>query len=433
MRVPGDKSMSHRALLLGAAAKGETMIAGLLDAADVHATAAALRALGVRLYHADTGLWHVHGRGADGFESPATVLDMGNSGTGARLLAGLLTGTDVTATFTGDASLSRRPMARVLSPLTDMGATVLARADQFMPFSLRGAGRGGVRGIDYALPVPSAQVKSALLLAGLFADVTVTIRESLPSRDHTEIMLRHFGASIEQAQGVITLHGGRPLAGCAVDIPGDPSAAAFAAAAAVITPGSAIVLRHVNINPTRTGFYDALRAMGARLTYEHKRSVGGEDVADITVAYADDLRGTNIAPEQIPAMVDEIPALAVVASCARGKTVLRGLRELRVKESDRVALMARGLTACGVTVDVDGDDMTITGTGGPPAGGAVVETAMDHRIAMAFLTLGGVCVAPVTVDDARPIATSFPAFTRVMNGLGARIGDDGVLLDWRHG
>ena len=418
-RIPGDKSMSHRALLLGAAAKGETIIAGLLDAADIRATAAALRALGVRIYHADTGLWHVHGAGPAGFSSPATVLDMGNSGTGARLLAGLLTGTGVTATFSGDKSLSKRPMRRVLEPLARMGAAVIARDDNFMPFTLRGAGTATP--IDYELPVPSAQVKSAVLLAGLFADGATVVREPRPTRDHTEIMLRHFGADIETKDGVIALRGGRILEGAALDIPGDPSAAAFVAAAAALTPGSNVKLSGVCVNPTRTGFYDALRAMGASVAFEHEKTVGGERVADIRVMGGPPLRGITVAADHIPAMVDEIPVLCVMAACAHGVTTLRGLAELRVKESDRVALMAAGLRANGVDVTVDGDDMAITGAGGPVPGGATVETAMDHRIAMSFLVLGGAAAKPVTIDDDRYIGTSFPGFAKLLNGLGADI------------
>jgi 3-phosphoshikimate 1-carboxyvinyltransferase len=420
-RIPGDKSMSHRALLLGAVAKGETIIAGLLDAADIRATGAALRATGVRVYHAETGLWHVHGAGPEALVSPAAVLDMGNSGTGARLLAGLLTGTDVTATFTGDKSLSKRPMRRVLEPLSRMGAAVIARDDNYMPFTLRGAGQATP--IDYELPVPSAQVKSAVLLAGLFADGATIVREPRPTRDHTEIMMRHFGADIETKDGVITLHGGRILEGCALDIPGDPSAAAFVAAAAALTPGSNVKLAGVCINPTRTGFYDVLREMGASVTFEHEKIQGGERVADIRVMGGAALRGITVAEDRIPAMVDEIPVLCAVAAYAGGTTTLRGLAELRVKESDRVALMAKGLRANGIEVTVDGDDMTITGADGPVPGGATVETAMDHRIAMAFLVLGGAALKPVTIDDDKYIGTSFPGFAKLLNGLGADIAD----------
>lgn len=420
-RIPGDKSLSHRALMLGAVARGETIIAGLLDAADIHATAAALRALGVRVHHADTGLWHVQGAGPGALRSPSQVLDMGNSGTGARLLAGLLTGTDVTATFTGDASLSRRPMRRVLEPLSSMGATVLARDGNAMPFTLRGAGNGKAATIDYTLPVASAQVKSAILLAGLFTNGTTIVREPRATRDHSEIMLRHFGATVEAADGVITLHGGRPLQGCAVDIAADPSAAAFIAAAAIMTPGSDITLRRVGINPTRTGFFKTLQAMGADIKFAHEATQCGERVADILVTGGGKLRGVTVEAADVPAMIDEIPILAMVAATAHGTTVIRGLAELRVKESDRLALVAAGLAACGVDTIVDGDDLTIHGTGGDVAGDAFIETAMDHRIAMSFLVLGGVAQAPVTIDDDRFIATSFPHFAKVMNDLGADI------------
>lgn len=420
-RIPGDKSMSHRALMLGAVATGETIISGLLEAADILSTAAALRALGVRLHQADTGLWHVHGRGPGSLKSPDTPLDMGNSGTGARLLAGLLAGLPVTATFAGDASLSRRPMRRVLAPLRDMGASVIAREGDMMPFTLRGADK--VTTIDYTLPVPSAQVKSAILLAGLFADGTTIVREPRATRDHTETMLRHFGADIETRDNVITLRGGRALAGCAIDIPGDPSAAAFIAAAAVITPESDVKMPRIGINPTRTGFYDALRAMGADIGMINESVEGGERIATIHIRGGAALRGITVAPEQVPAMIDEIPVLAAVAACAQGTTILRGLSELRVKESDRLALVARGLAACGVDVTVDGDDLTIHGTGGAVPGGAVIETAMDHRIAMSFLVLGGAAKAPVIIDDDRYIGTSFPDFVKVMKELGADIAD----------
>lgn len=419
-RIPGDKSMSHRALLLGAAAKGETIISGLLEAADIRATAAALRMLGVKLYHADTGLWHVHGAGPGAFKSPAHVLDMGNSGTGARLLAGLLAGTDVTATFAGDASLSRRPMKRVLEPLRRMGAQVMARDDNLMPFTIRGAG-AAISPIDYELPVPSAQVKSAILLAGLFADGDTIVREPRRTRDHTEIMLRHFGATIGSVENVIKLHGGKPLQGCAIDIPGDPSAAAFIAAAAAITPGSDVRLGGVCVNSTRTGFYDALKDMGADISFERERTQVGERIADIRVRGGAPLTGINVAPEHVPAMIDEIPVLAIVAAVAAGDTRLCGLAELRVKESDRLALVARGLAACGVETAVDGDDLTVRGTGGTVPGGAVIETAMDHRIAMSFLVLGGAADNEITIDDDKYIGTSFPDFAKVMNELGAAI------------
>ena len=425
-RSPGDKSMSHRALMLGAAAKGETIIAGLLESADIRATAAALRALGVRLYRGETGLWHVDGRGPAAFRSPETALDMGNSGTGVRLLAGLVAGSAATATFTGDASLARRPMGRVLAPLALMGAQFIARDGDRLPFTLRGA--GAATAIAYAPPVPSAQVKSAILLAGLFADGETVVTEARPTRDHTEIMMRHFGADLRAQDGHVTLRGGRPLEGCSVDIPGDASAAAFVAAAAALTPGSDVKLAQVGVNPARTGFYDALREMGADVSFTGRNALNGEAVADIAIRGGAVLAGITVEPDRIPAMVDEIPILAVAAACAAGVTRLCGLGELRVKESDRVALMAAGLTACGAAVEVIGDDMVIHGAGRPPAGGALVETAMDHRIAMSFLVLGGVADEPVTVDDARWIGTSFPDFAGVMNRLGAAIGENTDLV-----
>lgn len=428
-RIPGDKSMSHRALMLGALAEGETIIGNLLDSADVRATAAALQAMGVRLGRAETGLWHVHGRGPHHLHSPSAVLDCGNSGTSARLLAGLVTGCGLTATFTGDDSLRRRPMKRVLEPLSQMGATVLARDGALMPFTLQGPQKTSA--FSYELPVPSAQVKSALLLAGLFGDGPVTVTEPRATRDHTEIMMRHFGADVKTDGRHITLTGGQLFAGASIQVPGDPSSAAFATAAAVINADADITLGRVGVNPTRTGFYDALHAMGADVRFAHETTENGERVAEINVRGGKKLQGIDIAPEQIPAMVDEIPALAIVAACAAGKTTLRGLAELRVKESDRIALMAAGLQACGTAVEVIGDDLIVHGTGRPPQGGAVIDTAFDHRIAMSFLVLGTVTAEPVTVDDDRSIETSFPRFAHLMNGLGAAIGEDTVFVAWQ--
>jgi 3-phosphoshikimate 1-carboxyvinyltransferase len=279
--------------------------------------------------------------------------------------------------------------------------------------------------------MPSAQVKSAILLAGLFADGETIVTETRATRDHTEIMMRHFGVAITAKDGRITLKGGTPIAGCSVEIPGDPSAAAFIAAAAVLRADSDVTMNRICINPTRIGFYDVLRAMGADITIAHERIENGERVADITIRGGAQISGIIVTPERIPAMVDEIPILAAIAACAQGPTILQGLAELRIKESDRVALMAAGLKACGVEVEIDGDDMTIHGQGQPPRGGALVETALDHRIAMSFLVLGTVTDEPVTVDDARPIGTSFPDFAKVMNDLGAQIAkpDSPVFAD----
>lgn len=429
-RIPGDKSMSHRALMLGAVAKGETIIGGLLESADIRATAAALRALGVKLGRLESGLWQIQGSGPQGLRSPAQILDMGNSGTGARLLAGLLTGTDVTATFAGDKSLSRRPMKRILAPLAQMGATILARDDDFMPFTLRGAG-AAVKPLRYEMVVPSAQVKSALLLAGLFADGQMIIDEKQATRDHTEIMLAHFGAAIRKEETRIILEGGAPLAGCGLEIPGDPSAAAFIVAAALLGEGAAVTLPGIGVNPTRSGFYEILRAMGADISFNAQPAMNGEAVATIIVRGGKDLNAVEVSPAQIPALIDEIPILAVVAAFARGRTILRGLAELRVKESDRVEFMARGLAACGVRVEIEGDDLIIIGDGQPPPGGALIETAQDHRIAMSFLILGGASKEGVTIDDDHFIDTSFPDFAALMNGLGARIAppDSPVFAD----
>lgn len=419
-RIPGDKSISHRALMIGAVATGETIISGLLESADIHATAMALRALGVRIGRDDSGLWQVRGRGPDALRDPAQVLDMGNSGTGVRLLAGLVAGLDVTATFAGDASLSKRPMKRVLEPLAAMGAEILARDGVALPFTLRGAGTR-TKPLTYDMPVPSAQVKSAILLAGLFADGETIITESRRTRDHTEIMLVHYGADITATDGRIVLKGGKLLPGGSVQVPGDPSAAAFIAAATVLNGESEVTMNRICVNPTRIGFYEVLREMGADIVISRPRCEYGELVADITIRGDAKLSGIDVNPERIPAMVDEVPILAAVAACADGVTRLRGLAELRVKESDRVALMAAGLLGCGVDAGVSGDDMTIRGNGHAPRGGALIDTAMDHRIAMSFLTLGTVTEEPVTIDDERMIGTSFPGFAAVLNDLGAAI------------
>jgi 3-phosphoshikimate 1-carboxyvinyltransferase len=419
VRVPGDKSISHRALMLGAVAAGETVIAGLLEGDDVRATAMAVRALGARVEREPSGLWHVHGVGHAGLAEPSAPLDLGNAGTGVRLLMGLVAGHPITAVFTGDASLSARPMGRVLEPLARMGATHLARAGGRLPVALRGA--QALAPINYTPPVPSAQVKSAVLLAALRADGTTTVTEPTPTREHTEVMLAHFGADVAVEGGAVSVTGGRVLRGCAVDVPADPSAAAFPALAALLVEGSEVRLPGVLVSARRDGFFRAAQRMGADIVYAAQRAGGAGPVADIVVRGTGPLEAIDVAPEDVPAMVDEVPALAMLAACARGTSRLHGLAELRVKESDRLAAVARGLAACGARVEVEGDTLTIHGTGAPPAGGAEIATDLDHRIAMAFLTLGCATAAPISVDDGGPIGTSFPHFAEVMAAAGADI------------
>lgn len=420
VRVPGDKSISHRALMLGGIAVGETTIHGLLEGEDVLRTAAAMRALGAAAERFADGTWQVSGRGVGGLTEPAEVLDMGNAGTGARLLMGLLATGDGTAFLTGDASLRRRPMGRVAEPLRQIGAEILARSGDRLPLAVRAA-RDPLP-IAYRLPVPSAQVKSAILLAGLNAPGRTAVIEPEPTRDHTELMLRHFGADIAvepTAEGRRTTLAGQPeLLGRTVRVPADPSSAAFPLVAALLLEGSALTLLEVGMNPHRTGLIETLREMGADIAVENARTEAGEPVADLAVR-ASRLRGVEVPAARAPAMIDEYPILAVAAACAEGRTVMHGLAELRVKESDRLAAIARGLAACGVAAEVVGDSLAVEG--GRPAGGGRIATALDHRIAMAFLVLGMAAAAPVEVDDAAPIETSFPGFAALMNGLGADI------------
>jgi len=420
--VPGDKSVSHRCLMFAALASGTSRISGLLEGEDVLATAGALRAMGVDLAREPDGGWRVEGRGSDGLAEPGDVLDLGNAGTGARLLMGILAGQPFTSVLSGDASLRRRPMRRVTEPLGLMGAAFAGRSGGRLPLAV--TGRRPLRAIDYASPVASAQVKSAVLLAGLFADGTTTVREPLPSRDHTERMLRAMGAEVAvedlpDGARAASVRGGASLAAQSLVVPGDPSSAAFPTVAALITPGSALRLGGVATNPLRAGLYTTLREMGARIRLTNERTAGGEPVADLEIE-ASDLGGVEVPPERAPSMIDEYPVLAVAAAFARGRTVMRGLAELRVKESDRLATMAHGLAACGVRVRVEGDDLTVEG-GGPPAGGAAIDAHLDHRIAMSFLVLGGRAREPVTVEGAETIETSFPGFRGLMNGLGCRI------------
>jgi 3-phosphoshikimate 1-carboxyvinyltransferase len=430
-QAPGDKSISHRALMIGASAVGETVIDGLLEGADVLATARAVEALGAEVERIGSGRWRVVGRGVGGLAEPEGVLDLGNAGTGVRLLMGLCATHPFTTFFTGDASLVRRPMARVIEPLTRMGAEARAHSGGRLPLALVGCAEPVP--IRYRPPVASAQVKSAILFAGLNTPGRTTVIEPRPSRDHTERLLRHFGATIETATEsdgaqAIALAGQPELTGRPVAVPGDPSSAAFALVAALMIPGAAVTIRNVGLNPLRAGLFEALEAMGADLERSSLRDVGGEPVADIT-ARGGALEGIDWPAEKAPAMIDEYPILAIAAAAARGATTLRGLGELRVKESDRLSLIARGLAACGVAIEEGREHLVIHGCGGRPPGlapgAAPVETHLDHRIAMAFLVLGAASRAPVAIDDGGMIETSFPDFVGFMERLGADIGATG--------
>jgi 3-phosphoshikimate 1-carboxyvinyltransferase len=422
IRVPGDKSISHRALMLGALAVGRTHITGLLEGEDVLATAAALNALGANAVRKERA-WVVDGVGVGGLGEPDDLLDLGNSGTSARLLLGILATHPVTAFVTGDASLRRRPMGRVTEPLSRFGARFLTREGARLPLAITGA-RDPVP-IEYRLPVPSAQVKSAVLLAGLNTPGETSVIEPLATRDHTERMLRHFGGkvTVEPDAGGgkrITIEGCPELAAAPIFVPGDISSAAFALIAALIVPGSEITIEGVGVNPLRAGLLDCLQEMGADLSLRNAREEGGEPVADLH-ARAGELRAADIPPERAPRMIDEYPILAMAAACAPGRTRMRGLAELRVKESDRLAAIAGGLAACGVRVAVEGDDLIVDGDGRPPEGGAMIATQLDHRIAMAFLVLGLAAREPVRIDDGHPIATSFPDFVPSMSRIGAAV------------
>jgi 3-phosphoshikimate 1-carboxyvinyltransferase len=423
VRVPGDKSISHRALILGALATGTTRIAGLLEAEDVAATAGALSALGAEVERSNSKVT-VRGQGIGGLRAPASPLDFGNSGTAARLMLGVIAGHDMEVELTGDASLQRRPMGRVLAPLAAMGLQTGAEADRAtLPLVVRGT--SDLLPVVYGLPVPSAQVKSAVLLAGLHAPGRTTVIEPLATRDHTERMLGFFGAELvgeERGEGAraVTVCGDAELHGASIAVPGDPSSAAFLIAAALIAPGSDIVIEGVLLNPTRSGFIETLVEMGANIDILDRRDEGGEPVGDLRVR-SSALKAVRVTRERAPSMIDEYPILACVAAFAEGETAMEGLAELKVKESDRLAATEAGLAACGVSVRVAGDDLFVDGTGAV-AGGARVATLMDHRIAMAFLTLGLGARAPVTVDDVTMIGTSFPGFVPLMTRLGANFG-----------
>jgi 3-phosphoshikimate 1-carboxyvinyltransferase len=421
VRAPGDKSISHRALILGALASGVTEIEGLLEGEDVKRTAAAMASFGAGVERLGEGRWRVEGRG--GFSEPSDVVDCGNAGTGVRLIMGAAAGFDLAVTFTGDASLRSRPMNRVLKPLGEMGASWIARGGGRLPLTLKG---GDLRRIAYRLPEPSAQVKSAVLLAGLQAAGGAEVIEPEATRDHTERMLRGFGAQVEVSEeGAgrrIMLAGGQRLTGTRVHVPGDPSSAAFPLVAALITPGSEVTVEGMLLNALRIGLLDTLGEMGADLSVTNLRDEGGETVADVTARYSE-LEGVEVPPERAPSMIDEYPILAVAAAFARGRTTMRGIGEMRVKESDRIALMAAGLSACGVEVEEGPEHMTVVGSEAV-RGGARVVTHGDHRIAMSHLILGQAAEQPVSVDEPGMIATSFPGFVAMMQGLGGEIAEE---------
>ncbi len=425
--VPGDKSISHRSLILGAMAVGETRITGLLEGEDVLDTAKAMRAFGAEVTDHGNGEWSVHGVGVGGFAEPENVIDCGNSGTGVRLIMGTMATTGISATFTGDASLNKRPMARVTDPIALFGAQSVGRSGGRLPMTIVGAANPVP--VRYVVPMPSAQVKSAVLLAGLNAPGQTVVIEKEATRDHTERMLTGFGATVTTEvtdEGrVITLTGQPELKPQTIVVPRDPSSAAFPVCAAIITPGSDVLVPNIGLNPTRAGLFTTLREMGADLTYENEREEGGEPVADLRAKFSPKLKGIEVDPARAASMIDEYPVLSVVASFATGDTVMRGVKELRVKESDRIDAMATGLRANGVSVDEGDDWWIVTGMGhGNVPGGATCVSHLDHRIAMAFMVMGMATQNPVSLDDGGPIATSFPIFEPLMDSLGAKVTRD---------
>ena len=420
LRVPGDKSMSHRALMFGAIAKGETVVEGLLEAEDVLNTGKAMAALGASVKKGEDGKWRIGGVGIKGLHSPRTPLDFGNSGTGVRLAMGLMCTTPMVARCIGDASLSKRPMGRVTDPLTLFGARFDASEGKRLPLTMHGAPKP--KAVTYTLPMASAQVKSAVLLAGINAVGTTTVIEPVATRDHTERMLKAFGAKIvtveKDGARHISITGGNELKAQKISVPGDPSSAAFPMVAALITTGSNILIENIMLNPTRTGLITTLQDMGADITIENRRTSGGEDVGDLRIT-SSKLKGVTVPADRAPSMIDEYPILAVAASFAEGTTRMNGLEELRVKESDRLAAVEAGLKANGVKTQSGPDWLEVEGGGAP--GGGTVATHMDHRIAMSFLVMGLASKAETKVDDASFIATSFPGFAELLNDLGARI------------
>ncbi|MEM9469644.1 MAG: 3-phosphoshikimate 1-carboxyvinyltransferase [Pseudomonadota bacterium] len=422
--IPGDKSISHRALMFGGLAIGETTISGLLEGEDVHRTADAMRAMGATISKNEDGTWICQGVGIGGLKEPSNILDMGNSGTSTRLLMGLIGGHPITATFSGDASLNKRPMNRVIKPLEKMGVEVSARDGGKLPLTINGPET--LQRIEYELPVASAQVKSAVLLAGLSAMGQTSVNEKIPTRDHTENMLRHFGVDItvenlKEGGQKISVSGQKDLTGTHVNVPSDPSSAAFIAVAALINKGSEVTLPSILMNERRNGLYLCLQEMGANIRHDNERIEAGEKVCDLIIKADKPLKGITVPENRVPSMIDEFPILAIAAACAEGTTHMSGLEELRVKESDRLLMMYQGLKKCSVDCEMTDSTLTIHGTGAVPGGlkeEQPIETALDHRIAMSFLILGTATANPVIIDDAAPIKTSFPNFIELMNGLG---------------
>ncbi len=426
IRIPGDKSISHRALMFGAMTIGETRIDGLLESGDVLNTADAMRAYGATVERGKDGCWHVYGLGPGGLLEPEQPIDFGNAGTGVRLCIGIAGAHPFATTFVGDASLSGRPMGRVLEPLMDMGADVIARTGGRLPLTIRGA--DPMAPISYRVPVPSAQVKSAVLLAGINIEGTTTVIEPVATRDHTERMLAGFGADIEtevncEGETIIRLQGLPKFSPQAFTVPGDPSSAAFMIVAALLAEGSDVTLESILLNSSRTGLFTTLQEMGADLVIENERLSGGETIGDIRVRHSE-LRGVTVPAERAPSMIDEYPVLAVAAAFARGETLMQGLAEMRIKESDRVAAVAAGLAANHVEHSEGPDWLSVTG--GVCRGGGTVTTHLDHRIAMSFLVMGLAADQPVTVDDGNVIMTSFPNFTDILTGLGAEFSATGA-------
>ena len=423
INIAGDKSISHRSIILGALSIGETTVEGLLESQDILATVSAMRAFGAEIEKKADGKWHIHGLGVGGLDEPDRVLDLGNSGTGVRLLLGVAASNPITAFFSGDESLSRRPMARVLNPLEMMGANFVARSGDLLPLVCKGPQT--LKPIEYTLPVASAQVKSAILLAGLNAPGKTIIREPIPTRDHTERMLKQFGANIiveanDKFEKTITLKGEIELMGQNIVVPGDPSSASFPLVAAILTQGSRIEIKNVGINPLRFGLFEILNEMGAKTELVKKYDGVGEPIADIKVE-SSELKGVTVPASIAPRMIDEYPILAVAAAFASGKTTMLGLQELRVKESDRLSAMADGLKSCGVKVEESSDTLTVHGTGGDIKGGTLIRTELDHRIAMSFLIMGLATRNPITIDNGATIDTSFPDFFEIMKSLGANL------------
>ena len=426
--VSGDKSISHRSLILGALSVGETKIQGLLEGDDVLDTGKAMRAFGAEVVNHGAGSWSVHGVGVGGFAEPDHVIDCGNSGTSVRLIIGAMSTTGINATFTGDDSLNKRPMDRITDPLALFGAQAYGRAHGRLPLTIIGA--SDPVPVRYIVPMPSAQVKSAVLLAGLNAPGQTVVIEKEATRDHTERMLAGFGAKVqveETAEGrMVTLTGQPELNAQSITVPRDPSSAAFPVCAALIVEGSNILVPNIGLNPTRAGLFYTLQDMGADLTFENMREEGGEPVADLRAKYSSNLKGIAVPPERAASMIDEYPILAIVASFAAGVTRMHGVKELRVKESDRIEAMATGLRAAGVTVDEGPDWWHVHGLQGQVHGGTSVATHLDHRIAMSFLILGMATQNPVSIDDGAPVATSFPIFETLMADLGASLVRDAV-------